>query len=67
MLRQQEPDADLVAGDFLGQRLADLALQAAGIGGQGALFGAGALGLDKLRGIGGVKGVEFFFAGRNRR
>ena len=32
MLRQQEPDADLVAGDFLGQRLADLTLQAAGIG-----------------------------------
>ena len=64
---QQQPDADLIAGNFVGQSLANLTLQASGIGFEGTLFFAGALGLDKLGRVGGIKGVEFFFAGRNRR
>ncbi len=67
MLGQKKPNPDLIAGDPLGQSLADLALQASGIGREGALFFAGALGLDKLGWVGGLKGVEFFFAGRNRQ
>jgi len=64
---EQEPNADLVARNLVGQHLADLSLQALGIGGRRALLFAGALGLDKLGRVGGIKGVEFFFAGRNRR
>jgi hypothetical protein len=67
VLGQEQPDADLVAGDLVGQSLADLTFQAFGISRGRALFAAGALGLDKLGREGGVKGVEFFFAGRNRR
>ena len=37
------------------------------IGGRLPLFFAGALRLDKLGRVGGIKCVEFFFAGRNRR
>jgi len=67
VLGQQEPDADLIAGNFICQHLANLPLQALGIRWQGTLFFASALGLDKLGRVGGIKGVEFFFAGRNRR
>lgn len=67
MFGQQQPDADLIARNFIGQRLADLPLQAFGIGWQGTLLFASALGLNKLGRVGGIKGVEFFFAGRNRR
>jgi hypothetical protein len=67
MLGQQEPNTDLIARDFVGQALADLALQTLGIGWQRALLFAGALSLDKLERISGIKRVEFFFVGRNRR
>ena len=67
VLWQQEPDADLIAGNFIGQELADPSLQALGISGCQALLLASALGLNELRRVGGIKGVEFFFAGRNRR
>ena len=60
VFRQQQPNADLVARDFVGQCLANLPLQAFGIGGHRALFFAGALGLDKLGRVGGIKGAEFF-------
>jgi hypothetical protein len=67
VLGQQEPDADLIARNLIGQDLADLPLQALGIGWQGTLFFASALGLNKLGRVGGIKCGEFFFAGRNRR
>jgi hypothetical protein len=67
VLGQQEPDAQLIARNLIGQDLADLAFQAFGIGWEGTLFFASALGLNKLGWVGGIKGVEFFFAGRNRR
>ena len=67
VLGQQKPNADLIARNFVGQSLADPSLQAFGIGGDRTLLLAGALGLDELRRVGGIKGVEFFFAGRNRR
>ncbi len=34
MLGQEKPNADLIARNFVGQRLADLSLQAFGIGGK---------------------------------
>lgn len=67
VLGQQKPNADLIARNLVGQSLADLSLQAFGIGWERTLLFAGALGLDELRRVGRIKGVEFFFAGRNRR
>ena len=67
VLGQEKPDADLIARNFVGQHLADLPLQAFRIGGHRTLLFAGALGLDELGRVGGIKGVEFFFAGRNPR
>ena len=64
---QQEPDADLIAGNLVGQELADLMLQGLGVAGFVAPGALGALGRDESRGVGGIKGVEFFFAGRSRR
>ena len=58
---KQKPNADLIAGNFVGQSLADLSLQAFGINGEGTLLFAGALGLDELGRVGRIKGVEFFF------
>ena len=67
MLGRKKPDSDLIARNLVSEHLADLALQAGGVDWlESALF-ASALGLDKLRRVGGVKFVEFFFAGRNRR
>ena len=66
MLRDQQPQAELIAGNLIGQQLAHLPLQAFGIGRFGALFAAGALGLDGSQWSLGIKGVEFFFAVRNR-
>ncbi|MCX6905343.1 MAG: hypothetical protein NTW03_18065, partial [Verrucomicrobia bacterium] len=62
MLGEQEPDADLIARNFIGQRLADRALQAFGIDRHRPPLLAGALHLDKLGRVSGVKRVEFFFA-----
>ena len=66
MLRGQEPDADLVAGNLVGQQLANLPLKAGWIAGLSAQFAPGALGLDKLGCSFRATGVEFFFANRNR-
>ena len=63
----QQPDADLVAGDLVGQQLPDLPLQALRVGGFSPLTLGGALGENGCRRGLGIKGVEFFFAGRNRR
>ena len=67
VLGEQQPDADLIAGDFIRQQLPHLPLQTGGVGGCGALLRYGSLHLDILGRMGRVKGVEFFFAGRNRR
>jgi hypothetical protein len=64
---QEQPNANLIARNLGGQQLADLALQTFGIGGRQALLMAGALGLNEAGRVGGIKRVEFFFAGRNRR
>ena len=67
VLGHQQPDADLIAGDFVGQQLTDLPLQALRIGRLGALTLGSALGEQRgQRGLV-IKRVEFFFAGRNRR
>ena len=44
MLRRQEPDSDLVAGNLVGQQLANLSLKAGRIAGFSALFAPGTLG-----------------------
>ena len=62
-----EPATGKTVAKFYSQPLAHLSLQAFGIRWKMALFTAGALGLNELWRVGGVKGVEFFFAGRNRR
>jgi hypothetical protein len=67
VLGQEQPNTELIAGDFVSQHLAILSFQAFGIGGGATLFLAGALGLHELGRVGGIKGVEFFFAGRSRR
>jgi hypothetical protein len=67
MFGQEQPNADLIARDLVGQQLTDLSLQTFGVGGCGTLLFTGALSLNKLGRVGGIKGVEFFFAGRNRR
>ena len=61
------PDPHLVAGDLVGQPLTDLPLQAGRVGRFGAPTLGGALGQNGQRWGLGIKGVEFFFAGRNRR
>jgi hypothetical protein len=66
MLRRQEPDSDLVAGNLVGQQLANLPLKAGWIAGLSALFTPGALGLDVLGCAFRATGVEFFFANRSR-
>lgn len=67
MLRDQQPDANLIARDFVGQQLANGPFQAFGIGRFGALFAPSALSLSDggrdLR----IKEIEFFFGGRNRQ
>ena len=67
MLRGQQPDADLIAGDLVGEQLANLPLDACRVTGLGTLFAPGALGMDVLRGSFRAKSVEFFFASRSRR
>ena len=67
MLRDEQPNAHLVAGDFVGQQLAHLPLQTPGIGRSQMELAAGPLRRHVLRRVGRVKRVEFFFAGRSRR
>jgi len=66
MLRRQEPDSDLVAGNFVGQQLANLSLKAGRIARLSALFATGPLGLDLLGQAFRATGVEFFFANQSR-
>jgi hypothetical protein len=66
MLRSQEPDSDLVAGNFVGQQLANCSLKAGRIARFGALFASGPLGLDLLGHAFRATGVEFFFANQSR-
>jgi hypothetical protein len=66
MLWSQKPDADLIAGDFVGEQLANLPLEARRVAGFEALLAPGALGLDVLRRGFRTKSVQFFFASRNR-
>ncbi|MCX6872460.1 MAG: hypothetical protein NTW21_01430 [Verrucomicrobia bacterium] len=67
MLGDEQPDAGLVARNLVGEQLSDVALQTGGVGGLRAFLAPGALGLHHLKRLGRVKGVEFFFEGRNRR
>ena|SRR5271165_6720898 len=60
MLRRQEPDSDLVAGNFVGQQLANLSLKAGRIARLSALFATGPLGLDLLGQAFRATGVELF-------
>jgi len=66
MFRSQEPDSDLVAGNFVGQQLANLTLKAGRIARFGALFASGPLSLDLLGHAFRATGVEFFFANQSR-
>jgi len=63
----QQPQAQQVARDFIGQELTDASLEAAGVGGLAADAFGGALSGDGGRRVFGVQSVEFFFVGRNRR
>jgi hypothetical protein len=67
VLGHQQPDPHLVAGDLVGQQLTDLPLQTLRVGRFGAPTLGGALGQNRQRRGLGIKDVEFFFAGRNRR
>ena len=68
VLGDEQPDPDVVAGDLIGQQLTDLTFQALGVAGFGALFAPSALGEEGGRRLMvRIQGVEFFFAGRNRR
>jgi hypothetical protein len=60
MLGHQQPDADLISGNLVGEQLPDLLFEALGVGPFTTLLTAGALRLDKLGRVGGIKGVEFF-------
>ena len=66
MLRRQEPDSDLVAGNLVGQQLADRSLKTGWIAGLSTLFASSALGLDLLGPASRATGVEFFFATQSR-
>ena len=66
MFGRQKPDSDLVAGNLVGQQLANLTLKAGRIARLGALFASGPLGLDLLGHAFRATGVEFFFANQSR-
>src|ERR1700731_4453436 len=66
MLRRQEPDSDLVAGNLIGQQLANRSLKAGRVARLSALFASGPLGLDLLGHAFRTTGVEFFFANQSR-
>ena len=66
MLRCQEPDSDLVAGNLVGQQLANLPLKTGRIARLSALFTPGALGLNVLGCAFRATDVEFFFANQSR-
>ena len=61
MFGKQQPQAQWIARNFIGQPLARLPLQAFGISRFGPLFAAGALGLEATEWNFGIKLAEFFF------
>lgn len=61
MFGNQKPEADEVAGDFVGQELADAALNAEGVGFFAFVFLEGAIGVQRGAPAKGVKLIEFFF------
>lgn len=67
MFGNQKPEADEVAGDFVGQKLANAALNAEGIGLFAPVFLQGAIGVERGSPAKRVKLIEFFFGGRRRR
>ena len=64
---RQQPEAHEVAGDFIGQELADAAFEAAGIEFFPAISAQGAKALQFHGGALGVERIEFFFAARTAR
>ena len=67
VLGNEQPQTDQGAGNLVGQQLPDLPFQTFGVRQELALLELGMLSENLLgRGLR-VKGVEFFFAGRNRR
>jgi len=67
VLGREQPQAQEVARDLIGQELSDLPLQALGVGALDADSLSGALCGQQWRRIFGVEAVEFFFESRNRR
>ena len=67
MFWNQKPEADEVAGDFVGQKLANAPLNADGIGLFAPVFLEGAIGVERGSPAKGVELIEFFFGGRRRR
>ena len=67
MFGHQQPQAQQVARDFMGQELSNLPFRAAGVGPFEADSFSGALGGQSWRRVLGVEAVELFLAGRNRR
>ena len=66
MFRRQQPDADVITRDLIGQQLANLPLKAGRIARLKTSFAPSALCLDLLECSSRQTGVEFFFANRSR-
>ncbi len=56
----QQPDADLISGNLVGEQLPDLLFEALGVSRSPTLLTTRALGLNKLGWVGRIKGSEFF-------
>lgn len=67
VLGREQPQAQEVARNLIGQELPDLPLQAWGVGALQAHLLSGALCGQNWRRVFGVEAVEFFFERRNRR
>jgi len=61
MLRDQQPQAQQIAGGLIGEDLTDLAFDAARVGAHAPFCLSGALNLKGRGRIFGVEGIEFFF------
>jgi hypothetical protein len=66
VLGNEEPDADQVATDAVGQRLANAVFDGGGVAGTQTAAASGGRGLDG-RDNAGTTFIEFFFAGRIRQ
>ena len=67
MFGHQQPQAQQIARNFIGQELPDLSFHAGGVGGLDAGSSSGALGGQRRGRVLRVEDVEFFFAGRTRQ